>query len=153
MSARALASQKAKRATGSGQSSTSTPTPVDIQTTTSSQKTKMSISEAIYMLDNKLTVVENTLEEMKGTSDKQSDFSSDELTKTLKVYEDRMVKIEKENSLLKLKLTQLETSIPSIRSSIQNLETKSSIYDSKVIDIEEIQKLVNKISTQILNKE
>lgn len=153
MSARALASQKAKRATGAGQSSTLTPTPVDIQTITSSQKTKMTIPEAIYMLDNKLTVVENTLEEMKGTGNKQSDFSNDELTKTLKVYEDRMVKIEKENSLLKLKLTQLETSIPSIRSSMQNLETKSSTYDSKIVDIEEIQKLVNKISTQLLNKE
>lgn len=149
MSARALASQKAKRATGAGQSSTLTPTPVDIQTITSSQKTKMTISEAIYMLHNKLTTVENTLEEIKGTGNKQSD----ELTKTLKVYEDRMVKIEKENSLLKLKLTQLETSIPSIRSSIQNLETKSSTYDSKIVDIEEIQKLVNKISTQLLNKE
>lgn len=153
MSARALASQKAKRATGAGQSSTLTPTPVDIQTITSSQKTKMTISEAIYMLHNKLTTVENTLEEIKGTGNKQSEFSSDELTKTLKVYEDRMVKIEKENSLLKLKLTQLETSIPSIRSSIQNLETKSSTYDSKIVDIEEIQKLVNKISTQLLNKE
>lgn len=152
MSARALASQKAKRATGAGQSSTSTPTPVDIQTTTSSQKTKMTISEAIYMLDNKVTTVENTLEEMKGTGNKQPNFSV-ELTKTLKVYEDRMVKIEKENSLLKLKLTQLETSIPSIRSSMQNLETKSSTYDSKIVDIEEIQKLVNKISTQLLNKE
>lgn len=153
MSARAMASQKAKRATGSnGQSSTPPPNP-DIQANDSSEKTKLTISEAIYMIDNKLTVIENDLAEIKNVDNKQSDTNSNEVIKTLKLYEDRMAKLEKDNSLLKLKLTQLETSIPSIRSSIQNLETKSSTYDTKVVDIEEMQKLVNKISTQLLNKE
>ena len=153
MSARAMASQKAKRATGTGQSSTPPPNPPDIQASVSSEKTKLTISEAIYMIDNKLTVIENDLAEIKKVDNKQSDTNSNEVIKTLKLYEDRMAKLEKDNSLLKLKLTQLETSIPSIRSSIQNLETKSSTYDTKVVDIEEMQKLVNKISTQLLNKE
>jgi len=153
MSARAMASQKAKRATGTGQSSTPPPNPPDIQASVSSEKTKLTISEAIYMIDNKLTVIENDLAEIKKVDNKQSDTNSNEVIKTLKLYEDRMAKLEKDNSLLKLKLTQLETSIPSIRSSMQNLETKSSTYDTKVVDIEEMQKLVNKISIQLLNKE
>ena len=63
-------------------------------------------------------------EAKKKVDNKQSDTNSNEVTKTLKLYEDRMAKLEKDNSLLKLKLTQLETSITSIRSSMQNLETK-----------------------------
>ena len=71
----------------------------------------------------------------------------------LKPYDERIGKLEKEYSLLKLKLSQLETSIPSIRTSLQTIENKSTSYDKKLTDIEEIQKLVNKLSTHILTNE
>lgn len=147
MSARAIASQKAKRASGGTTQSPNSTSLSSDKPTDENQKTKLTISEAIYMLDNKISIIESTLEEKVCTV--QTEVNKSQITDT---YEERLSKIEKENSLLKLKISQLESSIPSIRSSLQTLETKTTAYDSKLVDIEEIQKLVNKMSSQLLGK-
>lgn len=147
MSARAIASQKAKRVSGG---TTQSPISMSLSSdkpTDENQKTKLTISEAIYMLDNKISVIESTLEEKVCTVQPEVNKSQ-----TTDAYEERLSKFEKENSLLKLKISQLESSIPSIRSSLQTLDTKATAYDSKLVDIEEMQKLVNKMSSQLLGK-
>ena len=178
MSARAIASQKMKRAGGHDFSNKSTkqePTNLESLKQNSNEivKQKLTIPQAIYLLEKKIIDLEDNLEKNRTTfkeelieSIKSSKTEEQHLSNhidenkikelifnAVKPYDERIGKLEKEYSLLKLKLSQLETSIPSIRTSLQTIENKSTSYDKKLTDIEEIQKLVNKLSTHILTNE
>jgi vacuolar-type H+-ATPase subunit I/STV1 len=150
MSARAMASQKAKRAGGSGNA------PVEISqvavTNNAASGSRITIQQAIYILEKKILDIEAKSKENSVQTDLMNGFANhlNILQEFKDVNETRLALLEKENSNLKLKLSQFEEFIPSIRGSIMSIENKIKNYDDKVNNIPELQKLVNTMSTRLM---
>lgn len=151
MSARAIASQKAKRAGGPSGGVTEISQIANSTATTN----RITIPQAIHILEKKLLEIDSNMKESAVQNELLNGFAQhlNDLKQFKSDSEVKIQQLEKENSNLKIKISQLEEFVPSIRGSLMSIESKIKLYDEKIENISELQKLVNTMSTRLMNKE
>ena len=121
MSARAIASQKAKRAGGSSGGSSGGVTEISqIANSKPATTNRITIPQAIQILEKKILEVDSNMKESVLQNELLNGFAQhlNDLKQFKSDSEVKIQQLEKENSSLKLKISQLEEFVPSIRGSL-----------------------------------